>query len=119
MAEAKVPIRQPREVVAAVRSLEAAIEEMSKDQLLATLNALAAVASRAASKVLSELDAAPVRKPDRNLSVAEAAGRLGVSKDYLYRNWRRLPFARRIGRRLLFSETGLELWNGKAARRAP
>lgn len=45
---------------------------------------------------------------DALLDVAEAASRLGVSEDYLYRNHGRLSFTRRVGRKLLFSSTGLE-----------
>jgi excisionase family DNA binding protein len=44
--------------------------------------------------------------PDELVDVAEAARRLGVSKGYLYRH-RELPFARRIGRKLLFSSAGI------------
>jgi|SRR5579862_393108 len=46
--------------------------------------------------------------PDQNLEVPETAHRLGVSPDFLYRNHRRFPFTRRIGRKLLFSSRGLE-----------
>jgi hypothetical protein len=46
---------------------------------------------------------------DENLSAEEAARRLGLSTDYLYRN--ELPFKLRIGRRVLFSARGLERWN--------
>jgi excisionase family DNA binding protein len=45
---------------------------------------------------------------DRLLDVAEVASVLHVSEDYLYRHSRRLPFARRIGRRLLFSASALD-----------
>jgi predicted DNA-binding transcriptional regulator AlpA len=45
---------------------------------------------------------------DRNLSVEEAATRLGLSKAWVYRHGGELPFAVRISRRLLFSERGLE-----------
>ncbi|MGA2076708.1 MAG: helix-turn-helix domain-containing protein [Terriglobia bacterium] len=48
--------------------------------------------------------------PDRRLSVAEAAEKLGVSKDYLYRHANRLPFTVRIGRSLGFSERGVETY---------
>ena len=48
---------------------------------------------------------------DRNLNAAEAARRLGMSRDWLYRNAPRLPFAVRIGRRVLFDSAGLERWN--------
>lgn len=47
---------------------------------------------------------------DENLSVAEAAERLGVSKKYLYQHSRDLPFAVRVGSRLLFSSQGLASW---------
>ena len=49
--------------------------------------------------------------PDENLSAQEAARRLGLSRDWLYRNAGELPFTVRIGRRLLFSARGLERWN--------
>ena len=48
---------------------------------------------------------------DRNLSVREAAERLGMKSGYLYRHAKSLPFALKIGRRLLFSASGLERWN--------
>jgi hypothetical protein len=45
---------------------------------------------------------------DELLNAAEAARRLGVSQDYLYRHHRTFAFARRVGRRLLFSASGIE-----------
>jgi excisionase family DNA binding protein len=48
---------------------------------------------------------------ERNLDAAEAARRLGVSKGYLYRHAKRLPFAVRIGRRIVFSAQGLTRWS--------
>jgi predicted DNA-binding transcriptional regulator AlpA len=45
---------------------------------------------------------------DELLSAAEAARRLGISQDYLYRHHRDFPFTRRVGRRLLFSALGIE-----------
>jgi excisionase family DNA binding protein len=53
----------------------------------------------------------PANGDDRNLDAAEAARRLGISRDWLYRNAARLPFAVRIGRRVLFSAQGLDRWN--------
>jgi hypothetical protein len=46
--------------------------------------------------------------PDENLEVPEAAHRLGVSPDYLYRNHKKFPFTRREGRKLLFSSNGID-----------
>lgn len=45
---------------------------------------------------------------DRLLKVKEAAGKLGASTDYLYRHSSKLPFTIRLGRKLRFSEAGIE-----------
>ena len=45
---------------------------------------------------------------DELLGVAEAARRLGVSRDFLYTHAREYPFTRRQGRKLLFSAQGIE-----------
>ena len=54
--------------------------------------------------------AAPVQpqQHDELLNAGEASQRLGISKDFLYRNHRDFPFTRRVGRRLLFSSLGIE-----------
>ena len=45
---------------------------------------------------------------NRLLSIDEAAVKLGVSKDYLYRHHSEFPFTRRIGRALKFAQNGIE-----------
>lgn len=65
----------------------------------ALLGALLSASARAGSEVVSE--------PDRLIDVATAAERLGVSRDWLYRHSRQLPFAVRQGRLLRFSAHGL------------
>ena len=46
---------------------------------------------------------------DRLLTIEEAAERLKTSKDWLYRAWRKLPFAVKLSRKQLrFSERGLQ-----------
>jgi predicted DNA-binding transcriptional regulator AlpA len=47
---------------------------------------------------------------DRRLSVEDAAAKLGTSKDWLYRHADTLPFTVRIGRRLGFSEVGIDCY---------
>jgi len=47
---------------------------------------------------------------DELLDVEEAARRLGLSKDYLYRHRKDFPFTRRVGRKLLFSAMGIEYY---------
>jgi predicted DNA-binding transcriptional regulator AlpA len=58
---------------------------------------------------------------DKLLDVSEAAARLGISKDYLYRNHSDFSFTRRVGRSLRFSASGIENYiqqrNGLTARR--
>lgn len=53
----------------------------------------------------------------RNLDVAEAAKRLGISRDWLYRHASELPFAVRIGRRVVFDSLALAQWNRRHAER--
>jgi len=45
--------------------------------------------------------------PEHLLDVEQAAQRLNVREDYLYRNWKKLPFARKFDFGLRFSESGL------------
>ena len=58
---------------------------------------------------------APTPHPDGNLSVDEAALRLGVSGSYIYKHARKLPFTIRIGRRVVCSARGVERWNKQRA----
>jgi predicted DNA-binding transcriptional regulator AlpA len=66
------------------------------------------------------VQAAPVPStpaPSRGLAVGVASERSGMSKDWLYREARagRLPFARRLGRRVVFDEAGLTRWLDRRA----
>ena len=45
---------------------------------------------------------------DHLLGAKQTAARLGMSLDYVYKNASEFPFAVKQGRRLLFSESGLE-----------
>lgn len=46
---------------------------------------------------------------DKLLGVEEAAELLGVSRDWLYRNAKKLPFTKRLGPKMLrFSATGIQ-----------
>ena len=62
---------------------------------------------------------APSARPnDELLGIEAASTRLGVSKGYLYRHHNEFSFARRIGKRLLFSALGIESYiNQKGANR--
>lgn len=85
---------------------EARIEELPN--LIGNLEALKAVAWSRITTANARAGAAA--HADENLSVAEAARRLGISRHYLYRHAHRFPFTVKIGRRVLFSTRGLEVW---------
>ncbi len=78
------------------------LPQLCGDLELVRVTALARIATPAA------------QAPDELLSVPQAAARLNVSENYLYRNSRRLPFVKRIGRKLLFSSAGLDLYLKRA-----
>lgn len=92
--------------------LDRAIANAPPEGIPALVAALSARISTMAAMAMLQVGTgtAEAQPPDQNLTVEEAARRLGMSKDYLYRNARRLPFSRRIGRRLLFSSRGLDNW---------
>ena len=46
--------------------------------------------------------------PEEWLTAAEASARLHCSRVYLYKNSHTLPFARHLGKKLLFSARGIE-----------
>ncbi|MGB6473824.1 MAG: helix-turn-helix domain-containing protein [Candidatus Sulfotelmatobacter sp.] len=50
---------------------------------------------------------APAQPADELLSVKQAAQKLGCSTDFLYKRGP-FPFARRLGRKLMFSQNGIE-----------
>jgi predicted DNA-binding transcriptional regulator AlpA len=54
------------------------------------------------------LDRGERRQGDRLLNVREAAEKLGVAPDWIYRHHGELPFRVRHGRLLRFSEIGIE-----------
>lgn len=49
-------------------------------------------------------------QPDRLLDVTEAANRLGMSPDWLYRHASKLPFVKRQGRTLRFSNHAIDAY---------
>ncbi len=54
---------------------------------------------------------APISDKDKLLTPEEAAELLSVKVSWLYRNWQRLPFARKLSRKALrFNESGLRRW---------
>ncbi len=72
------------------------------------------VAERVAARLATPAPARDGAGPDRLLSAKQAAALLGVSERWLYRQAKTLPFARRVGGRMLrFSEHGLARWSAR------
>jgi excisionase family DNA binding protein len=82
-----------------------AAKEIPVDELPRLLGQIEEIRVTALARLTGPASAS---QPDELLDVHEAAHRLRLSKDYLYRHHARLPFTRRIGKRLLFSRTGIE-----------
>jgi excisionase family DNA binding protein len=90
------------------RELETAMlaaRTISPEELPRLLGDLEEVKATALARLIAP-PAAQTR--DRLLDIGEAAKRLAMSQDYLYRNHSRLPFTRKVGRSLRFSEQGIE-----------
>jgi excisionase family DNA binding protein len=52
-----------------------------------------------------------IRDKDRLLTIDQVAQQLSVSRDWVYRDGKRLNFTRRLGPKMVrFSESGLEKW---------
>lgn len=90
------------------REIEAALtlaKNLGPDELAAFLGELETVRVTALARIASP---AVETRPDESVDVSEAAKRLGVSRDFLYRHYARYKFARREGRRVLFSSAGID-----------
>jgi hypothetical protein len=88
--------------------LEAALRlarDLNRDELPKLLGELEEVRATAQARLATP--PAPAQ-PDQWVGIEEAAAMLSVSTDYLYHNHERYPFVRRMGKRLLFSQAGIE-----------
>ena len=94
-------------------AIDRAIQEAGPRDVPAIVAALSARVGAVSARMMLLPDESRDKgvETDANLSTKEAARRLGVSPAWLYKNASRLPFTVRIGRRLLFSASGLERWN--------
>jgi excisionase family DNA binding protein len=94
----------------AIRQL---VRATSAEGLPSLIGALESVKAEAWARLSVPLAADVPRETNENVSVEEAARRLGISDRWLYKNAGRLPFVRRIGRRLLCSTRALANWNDR------
>jgi excisionase family DNA binding protein len=96
------------------RELEDALRlarDLDREELPRLLGELEEVRATAMGRLATP--PAPTQ-PDRSLSVDELASRMGVSRDYVYHHHHEWPFTRRRGKKLVFSENGLERWQKMA-----
>ena len=77
----------------------------SRDEAVALLARLAAAQTRLAVSLATLAEPAA---GDRLLDIDEAASRLGVDRQWLYRRTRTLPFVVRLDGQVRFSERGIE-----------
>ena len=110
---------QPGEPLTEARiwgDLDRMIRSASVDRLRDLALALSARLAEVTARLACAREGRIGRQADENLDVRHAAHRLGVSTSWLYREAHRLPFAVRIGRRVLFSARGLEQWSREQGR---
>jgi excisionase family DNA binding protein len=88
------------------------IEHAPLQALAALLTVCASAENRIAVRMATASAEPPETPATRMLTVTETAARTGMSRGWLYGEARagRLPFARRIGRRIVFDPTGLDRW---------
>lgn len=104
-----------QELACLLQDLRARGEALSAEALPAFIGELEALKTRAWVRLMAGSPAGGNGQPeapaagDRLLTVEEAAQQLGLSRDYLYRHAKTLPFTVRVGpRQLRFSLRGIE-----------
>jgi len=85
------------------------VDGIAVEALPAALAHLLALQARVVARLAAGKAVASVVSA-RLLSVDEAAARTGMSKDWLYRHAKTLPFTRRLGRAVRFDEAALTRW---------
>ena len=88
-----------------VRVLDAYTTRALKTQ---AINALILLQSHDLDAARAEIEIHEHQRPDRLLNVSQAAEKLCVKRDWLYRHHSDLPFRVRHGKLLRFSELGIE-----------
>jgi hypothetical protein len=91
--------------------LEANAKQLPADQIPEFLASLEKIRVIAFARLCAPVQA---QEPDELVDVSVAARRLGVSETYLYHSHKKFSFARRVGRKLLFSSRGIEAHIRKA-----
>ena len=102
------------DVAAALAALEASVPELAPADVPAVVVRLAALLGVAGARLAVGSGNGGTEVTDRLLTTREVAERMAVSPAYVYRHAEALPFfARRVGRKVLFSEARLARWLAK------
>jgi predicted DNA-binding transcriptional regulator AlpA len=92
-----------------LEELANALAAMPASELPRVLGQLRELEATAMARLYSSPRASEmIRQPEQLLDIAEAAKRLNVSEDYLYRHWKNLPFAHKYDWGLRFSARGID-----------
>jgi excisionase family DNA binding protein len=102
-----------RQIAALVSELgQLSIEDAPLPALSALLTACASTENRIAVRMATASVEAPDAPAPQMLTATETAARLNLSRQWVYRATRagHLPFARRIGDRVMYDPAGLARW---------
>jgi excisionase family DNA binding protein len=100
-------IVEPVDLAALVED-PARVATVPPGRIPALLSQLSALQGAMAARLISADRDEPMSVEDTLLTVDQAAERLGVSTDWLFRRSRTLPFVVRLGRHLRFSNRGID-----------
>lgn len=90
-----------------LEELQASIQDIDRDSCAALIGELEKMKALAYGKMWQR-EPGTIHQEDRMLEIDEAATKLGVTKDYLYRHAKTLPFTVRVApRQLRFSLHGI------------
>ena len=100
-------VAEPVDLAALVED-PARVATVPPGRIPALLSQLSALQGAMAARLISADRDEPMSGEDTLLTVDQAAERLGVSTDWLFRRSRTLPFVVRLGRHLRFSNRGID-----------
>ena len=86
------------------------VKDVSGEAIPGILTHLAAIQTALAARLAQRNESQQHNDAERLLTVEEAATKLGVAPDWLYRRSPRLPFTVKLGRALRFSQSGIDRW---------
>jgi len=84
------------------------LADVDRAHIPALLTQLSAVQASMAARLVATAEHATNGAGDTLLDVEDAAQRLGVSEDWLYRRTKKLPFVVHVGRHVRFSANGID-----------